>query len=112
MIAYILAATIAVSPMPSAHKRAEVVRTYHSLRSHHEIERHRIAALPISEQFARIDASDHIRSISFGHTTTLLVPAGVTGHPRNPDRARTFYVEYGPSTNAPGAIYGPFRIDL
>jgi hypothetical protein len=110
MTAYILAAMIAVAPMPSAHKRAEVVRTYHSLLAHHEIERHRIAALPINEQFARIDASDRIRSISFGHTTTLLVPSGVTGHPRNPDRARVFYVEYGPSTNAPGAIFGPFAI--
>ena len=110
MIAYILAATIAVSPMPSAHRRAEIVHTYNSLRSRGEIERHRIAALPVSAQFARIDASDRIRSISFGHTTTLLVPAGVTGHPRNPNRARVFYVEYGASTNAPGGIFGPFQI--
>ena len=59
---------------------------------------------------SRIDVSDRIRSISFGHSTTLLVPAGVTGHPRNPSRARFFYVEYGVSTNAPGAIFGPFVI--
>jgi hypothetical protein len=80
------------------------------LRQRGEIERHRLAAFPIDERFARIDASDRIRSISFGHTTTLLIPAGIVGHPASPNRASEFYVEYGASTNAPGAIFGPFQI--
>jgi hypothetical protein len=110
MIALILSAMIAVSPAPSVRTRAAVVHTYRLLRERGEIERHRIAALPINARFVRIDVSDRIRSVSFGHTTTLLVPAGITGRPANPNRARFFYVEYGASTNAPGGIFGPFLI--
>ena len=101
---------IAVSPMPSVRTRDAVVRTYRELRQHREIERHRLAAFPIDQRFARIDVSERIRSISFGHTTTLLIPAGITGHPTSPNHAQVFYVEYGASTNAPAAIFGPFQI--
>ena len=105
----ILAALVAVSgPSLRPERQAAIVRTYHSLR---DIEKHRIAALPTNARFERIDVSDRIRSASFGHSTTLLVPDGVTGHPTNPNRAREFYVEYGPSTNAPGGIFGPFKIE-
>lgn len=90
--------------------RAAIVHTYRSLQAT-EIEKHRIAALPTDAHFVRIDVSDKIRSASFGHTTTLLVPAGVTGHPESPNRAHEFYVEYGASTNAPGGIFGPFKIE-
>jgi hypothetical protein len=48
--------------------------------------------------WTKVDASERIRSISFGHSTTLWVGGGV------------FYVEYGRSTNTPGRLMGPFRI--
>ena len=65
-----------------------------------EVEAKPAAALPRGVSFSRLDVSDKIRSASFGHTTTLLVP---------PD-GRSFYVEYGRSTNRPAALYGPFPV--
>jgi hypothetical protein len=57
------------------------------------------AATQLPEGFwTKVDASERIRSISFGHSTTLWVGEGV------------FYVEYGHSTNAPGRLMGPFAI--
>ena len=60
--------------------------------------------------FADIDVSTPIRSASFGHTTIVRVPAGVVGAPVDPNRAHTFYVAYGRSTNRESGIFGPFVI--
>ena len=49
----------------------------------------------------RVDASQRIRSASFGHQTTLLID---TAQPKQ------YWVEYGKSTNAPAALYGPFTV--
>ena len=49
----------------------------------------------------KIDISSRIRSASFGHKTWLIIA---------PD-GKQFWVEYGASTNKPGALYGPFAVD-
>ena len=64
-----------------------------------EVTAHKATTLPPADA-RRIDVSERIRSISFGHKTWLLVA---------PDGAR-FWVEYGPSTNFPAALYGPFAV--
>ncbi len=71
------------------------IAAYHSLTSQ-EIEAKPAVAPPDADKLARIDVSAPVRSASFGHKTTLLV-AGTD-----------FYVEYGPSTNRPKRLYGPF----
>jgi len=65
-----------------------------------EIEAHKAAGAPPPKDAQRIDVSARIRSASFGHKTYLLVTADGT----------QFWVEYGPSTNRPGALYGPFAV--
>jgi hypothetical protein len=59
------------------------------------------AAAPAAAKVERVDASQHIRSASFGHKTTLLI-----------DKAQPtqYWVEYGKSTNTPAATYGPFTV--
>src|SRR5205823_3435721 len=60
------------------------------------------AALPEGIAMERIDVSERMRSASFGHTTTLLVPVSngkVAPH--------EFWVEYGKSTNQPARLFGP-----
>lgn len=89
--------------------RDRVLAAYRALPSV-EREKQKIAVLPAGVQFVKIDASDRIRSASFGHTTTLLVPAGAAGKPADPNQAREYYVEYGRSTNAPAVWFGPFPI--
>jgi hypothetical protein len=74
-----------------------VVAAYRALAAD-DLEAKKIDALPEGVPMTRIDVSEKIRSASFGHKTMLLVP---------PD-AKTFYVEYGKSTNRPGALFGPF----
>ncbi len=64
------------------------------------VEARKLEALPQGLVFERIDVSEQIRSASFGHTTTLLVPPG----------GKQFYVEYGRSTNRPGGFFGPFPV--
>jgi hypothetical protein len=49
----------------------------------------------------KIDVSPRLRSASFGHTTTLLVAHD----------GKSYWVEYGRSTNRPGGTYGPFAVD-
>jgi hypothetical protein len=49
----------------------------------------------------KIDISSRIRSASFGHKTWLIIA---------PD-GKEFWVEFGPSTNKPGGLYGPFPVD-
>jgi hypothetical protein len=48
----------------------------------------------------KIDVSAKVRSASFGHKTWLVV---------SPDGTQ-FWVEYGRSTNRPGALFGPFPV--
>lgn len=110
LLACVMSQSAPATPTLAPARQAALVRSFRSLQARGEIEKHAIAALPVGARFVRIDVSDQIRSKSFGHSTTLLVPAGFTGHPQDPNRARSFYVEYGPSTNAPGGRFGPFRI--
>ena len=49
----------------------------------------------------KIDVSPRLRSASFGHTTTLIVAHD----------GKSYWVEYGKSTNRPGGTYGPFAVD-
>lgn len=76
-----------------------VKAAYHKLGSQ-AVESHKATAQPPKDA-QRIDVSPRMRSASFGHRTWLVVP---------PD-GKQFWVEYGPSTNRPGALYGPFPVD-
>jgi hypothetical protein len=89
--------------------KERILKAYHALPGA-EIEKQKIAAVPTGMEFVKIDASDRIRSASFGHTTTLLVPCGLAGKPEDPNKATAFYVEYGRSTNSPGGTFGPFKL--
>jgi hypothetical protein len=68
-----------------------------------ELDAKKIDALP-QQAFRRIEVKQRMRSASFGHSTTLVVPV-VEGHPK-----REFYVEFGKSTNRPGQLFGPFPL--
>jgi hypothetical protein len=65
------------------------------------------AALPEGVEFARIDVTPRMRSTSFGHTTTLMVPVPPADAGTPPAR---FWVQYGKSTNAPARLFGPFPL--
>ena len=56
------------------------------------------AKAPPEGASARIDVSERMRSASFGHKTTLVVPL----------HGKVFYVEYGKSTNTTSRTFGPF----
>ncbi|HTO96564.1 MAG TPA: hypothetical protein VMK66_05915 [Myxococcales bacterium] len=72
------------------------------------VQAHPAAALPAGVEFERIDVSERMRSASFGHTTTLLVPLARAD--AGTGAARQFWVEYGKSTNAPARLFGPFPV--
>jgi hypothetical protein len=104
ILASLLLAPLAVCAGPAAmqltaERRDAVLATWHAL-TPPEVEAKKIDALPKDLAVERIDVSEKIRSASFGHTTTLLVPTG----------GKEFYVEYGRSTNRPAALYGPFSV--
>ena len=65
------------------------------------------AALPEGAEFARIDVTPRMRSASFGHTTTLIVPVPSADAGGGPIQ---FWVQYGKSTNAPARLFGPFPL--
>lgn len=96
----------------TAARKAEILSTYQALQTAGRIEDKRIAAMPIGEQFLRIPVKQGFQSASFGHSTTILVPEGALSPSvkADPNKAKEFYVQYGPSTNRPGGIYGPFHI--
>jgi hypothetical protein len=71
--------------------------TYHKLP---DVTQHEASVKPPKDA-QRIDVSARIRSASFGHRTWLLVA---------PD-GKQLWVEYGPSTNTKGGLYGPFPVD-
>ncbi len=93
-----LVAPLACAQALSQAQRDAVVGAYRAL-APADVQARPIAAAPAGT-LERIDVSDKIRSASFGHTTTLLVP---------PDGKR-FWVEYGKSTNHPASWYGPFTV--
>ena len=64
-------------------------------------------ALPEGVEFARIDVTPRMRSASFGHTTTLIVPVPSADAGAAPTQ---FWVQYGKSTNAPARLFGPFPL--
>jgi hypothetical protein len=63
-----------------------------------EVEAKKLDVPPADAQ--KIDVSSRIRSASFGHKTWLVLA---------PDGTR-FWIEWGKSTNRPGALFGPFPI--
>lgn len=81
--------------------RAAVIAAYHTL-APADIESHPIDSVPKGEM-DKVDVSAKVRSASFGHTTTLLIPK----HP--PVGPTLFYVQYGRSTNSAAATFGPFK---
>ena len=82
----------------SAAQLDQAKAAYHRLSST-EITTHKAAGAPPRDA-QRIDVSERIRSASFGHQTWIVVAAD----------GKTFWVEYGRSTNAPGGLYGPFAV--
>ena len=64
-------------------------------------------ALPEGVEFARIDVTPRMRSASFGHATTLIVPVSSADGGAAPTQ---FWVQYGKSTNAPARLFGPFSL--
>ena len=88
----VLIAQLSAAPAP-------VQRAYQKLTSQ-EIEAKKTTAEPPKDA-RRIDVSARIRSVSFGHKTWLVVAAD----------GKQFWVEYGPSTNRPGGLVGPFSVE-
>lgn len=89
----------ATTPTISPQDRTRAIAAYHALPAT-ALRAKKIEKLPAGIAVTRIDVSSHIRSASFGHTTTLLVAEGGT----------LFYVENGRSTNRPSELFGPFPI--
>jgi hypothetical protein len=94
----VVACAGAQGPLPTEQRDA-VLAAWHAL-TPPDVEAKKIDALPAGVSVERIDVSPRIRSASFGHTTTLLVPEG----------GKQFWVEYGKSTNKPGGLFGPFAV--
>jgi hypothetical protein len=97
-IALLLAATLD----PAQANRA---RTAYEKLGSAFIETKSATALPEGVDLARIDVTPRMRSASFGHTTTLIVPVASRDGGVAPTK---FWVEYGKSTNAPARLFGPF----
>jgi hypothetical protein len=82
---------------PEAPKHADALAALHALTTE-QLEAKPTAKPPTGKDWARVDASENVKSASFGHRTTLLVSV------------KEFYVEYGKSTNAPAKTFGPFEL--
>jgi soluble cytochrome b562 len=72
--------------------------SYHQMAAT-DVEAHKAADKP-PKNAHKVDVSPRMKSASFGHKTWLVITA---------DGAQ-FWVEYGKSTNAPAALYGPFAV--
>ena len=94
----LLAATLLSSALTP--DQVSAVREHYLTLGSEAIEAKPAAASPEPAKVMRVDASQHIRSASFGHKTTLLVDLAQPTH---------YWVEYGKSTNRPAALYGPFN---
>ena len=88
----VLIAQLSAAPAP-------VQKAYQKLTSQ-ELDAKKTTEKPPADA-RRIDVSARIRSASFGHRTWLYVAAD----------GKQFWVEYGPSTNRPGGLYGPFPVE-
>ena len=84
----------------SAAQISKIKEQYQALGSE-AIESKPAQPIPADAKVERVDASERIRSASFGHKTTLVVELPA---------ARRYWVEYGKSTNHPAALYGPFEV--
>lgn len=93
-----LLAPLACAQALSATQRDAVVAAYRAL-APADVQGRPVDAAPAGK-LERVDVSDKIRSASFGHTTTLLIPSD----------GKRFWVEYGKSTNRPASWYGPFAV--
>ena len=89
-------------------RQVEAVRAAWQALGSADVEAHPVAALPAGVEFERIDVSERMRSASFGHTTTLLIP--LVQADAGTGAARQFWVEYGKSTNTPARLFGPFPV--
>ncbi|HXU70914.1 MAG TPA: hypothetical protein VN947_16385 [Polyangia bacterium] len=87
----VILAQLASAPAP-------VQKAYQKLTSA-EVEAKKLVEPP--KDATKIDVSSKIRSASFGHKTWLIVAPG----------GKEFWIEYGPSTNKPGALFGPFTVE-
>jgi hypothetical protein len=94
----VLLAPLACAQSLTQAQKDAAVATYRAL-AEHDVEAKPLEAAP-SAKVSRVDVSQRIRSASFGHTTTLLVPDG----------GKQFWVEWGKSTNRPASWYGPFDV--
>ena len=88
--------------------QVEAVRAAYQSLGSAAVEARPVPALPAGVEFERIDVSEPMRSASFGHTTTLLVP--IPSGDAGPAFPQQFWVEYGKSTNQPARLFGPFPI--
>jgi hypothetical protein len=86
-------------------RQIDCVRAAYAKLDSAAIEAKPAASPPHAAEVARIDVSEGMRSASFGHTTTLLVPV-----PANDEAPKEFWVQYGRSTNAPARLFGPFPV--
>ncbi|MDB4971052.1 MAG: hypothetical protein JWN44_6741 [Myxococcales bacterium] len=64
-----------------------------------DLESHKAAAAA-PKTAERVEVSERMRSASFGQRKFLLVAAD----------GKQYWVEFFPSTNRPGALYGPFDV--
>src|SRR5437660_1781452 len=71
---------------------------YHKL-TPTDLEGHKAVA-PAPKTAQRVEVSERMRSASFGQRKFLLVT----------EDGRQFWVEFFPSTNRPGSLYGPFEV--
>jgi len=93
----VAAIVVVVMAQLSSAQIADVKASYQKL-APAEVEAKKLDAPPADAE--KIDVSTRIRSTSFGHKTWLVV---------SPDGTR-FWIEWGKSTNRPGALFGPFPI--
>jgi hypothetical protein len=82
---------------PEATKSDAALAAFHAMTAE-QVEAKPAAKAPVGKGWVKVDASQKVRSASFGHATTLLVSE------------REFYVEYGKSTNGAAKSFGPFEL--
>jgi hypothetical protein len=103
LVSLVLAAAQAAPGLTPA--QAAAVKEHYRTLGSTAIEQKPASGIPGDVSVARIDASPHIRSASFGHSTTLVVALPAPG-----EWPKQYWVEYGRSTNHAAALYGPFAL--
>ena len=94
----------------TSNRRSAVVGSFNALSNQDITDALIVTPFGADAAFAQVDVSSRIKSTSFGHSTTLLVPAGTVSKPADPNMQNEFYVAYGPSTNVPARTFGPFEL--